>query len=242
MYLIDANENTVASYEYDPYGNIVSATGTMAQINPLRYRGYYYDAELEMYYLQSRYYDPQVGRFVNADVISVLGVSGTVIGYNLFTYCESAPINRIDEHGFFSATVTRTGNNKYRFNAYFTDSDIRNIKAGILTAGAIAAMSLGIVGAAGGIPSMGISAVAAGIAAAIVSGITTMAGIVIDYYDYGKGATFSFAFGISSYNYYTPRYGWYRAFWGYKWGIVGLTRKTAYVFYLRSLPNLVWNK
>jgi RHS repeat-associated protein len=68
MYLIDANENTVASYEYDPYGNIVSATGTMAEINPLRYRGYYYDAELEMYYLQSRYHDHQIGRFIKTNI------------------------------------------------------------------------------------------------------------------------------------------------------------------------------
>ena len=52
MYLLDANENTVASYEYDPYGTIVSAIGTMAEINPLRYRGYYYDAELEFPDLQ----------------------------------------------------------------------------------------------------------------------------------------------------------------------------------------------
>jgi RHS repeat-associated protein len=68
MYLVDANENTVASYEYDPYGNIVSATGTMAEINPLRYRGYYYDAELEMYYLQSRYHDHQIGRFIKTNI------------------------------------------------------------------------------------------------------------------------------------------------------------------------------
>ena len=52
MYLIDANENTVAAYEYDPYGNIVSATGAMAEITPLRYRGYYYDPELEFPDLQ----------------------------------------------------------------------------------------------------------------------------------------------------------------------------------------------
>ena len=99
MYLIDANENTVASYEYDPYGNIVSATGTMAEINPMRYRGYYYDAELEMYYLQSRYYDPQICRFINADDISALGGSGTFSGYNLFAYCLNNPINMVDMDG-----------------------------------------------------------------------------------------------------------------------------------------------
>ena len=97
MYLVDANENTVASYEYDPYGNIVSATGTMAQINPLRYRGYYYDAELEMYYLQSRYYDPQICRFINADVLASTGQG--VIGCNMFAYCVNNPIYLNDPHG-----------------------------------------------------------------------------------------------------------------------------------------------
>lgn len=106
MYLVDAQGNTVASYDYDPYGNIISATGTMAEINPLRYRGYYYDTELEMYYLQSRYYDPQIGRFINADDVSMLGVSGTVIGYNLFGYCENNPVNMIDLFGFASYKIS----------------------------------------------------------------------------------------------------------------------------------------
>lgn len=101
MYLVDAQGNTVASYDYDPYGNIISATGSMAEINPLRYRGYYYDAELEMYYLQSRYYDPQIGRFINADESDYLGVSGTVLSYNLFSYCEGNPISHSDATGNF---------------------------------------------------------------------------------------------------------------------------------------------
>ena len=102
MYLIDANENTVASYEYDPYGNMVSATGTMAEINPLRYRGYYYDAELGMYYLQSRYYDPQICKFINADDFSMAGVTGTTLAYNLFAYCENNPVFNVDYWGYFS--------------------------------------------------------------------------------------------------------------------------------------------
>ena len=55
----------VASYEYDAWGNVTYSTGTMANINPLKYRGYYHDAESGFYYLQSRYYDPAIGRFVN---------------------------------------------------------------------------------------------------------------------------------------------------------------------------------
>ena len=100
IYLVDEDGETVASYEYDPYGNILSATGEMAEINPLRYRGYYYDTELGMYYLQNRYYDPMVGRFINADDVALLGLSGTELGYNLFAYCENNPINNSDSTGY----------------------------------------------------------------------------------------------------------------------------------------------
>lgn len=102
MYLVDGTGATVASYEYDPYGNILSAIGPMAEINSLRYRGYYYDAELEMYYLQSRYYDPLVGRFINADDVSLLGLKNTIQSFDLFTYCENNPILSVDYTGYLS--------------------------------------------------------------------------------------------------------------------------------------------
>ena len=105
MYLIDANENTVASYEYDPYGNIVSASGTMAEVNPLRYRGYYYDTDLDMYYLQSRYYDASICRFVNADDVSMIGVDSTALSYNLFAYCNNSPVNNIDYFGYAKINI-----------------------------------------------------------------------------------------------------------------------------------------
>ena len=105
MYLVDGTGATVASYEYDPYGNILSATGPMAEINPLRYRGYYYDAELEMYYLQSRYYDPMVGRFINADDIGYLGADESILSYNLYAYCKNNPINYVDSAGEWLARL-----------------------------------------------------------------------------------------------------------------------------------------
>ena len=73
--LLDASGSTVASYTYDPNGKVLSAEGTMAETNPLRYRGYYYDTESGLYYLQSRYYDPATCRFVNADNVAVIAVS-----------------------------------------------------------------------------------------------------------------------------------------------------------------------
>ena len=97
MYLVDANGNEVAAYDYDPYGKIISATGELAGINPLRYRGYYYDSETGFYYLQSRYYDPEICRFINADSYASTGQS--LLGYNMLAYCGNAPINKIDPDG-----------------------------------------------------------------------------------------------------------------------------------------------
>ena len=99
--LLDASGSTVASYAYDPYGKILSAEGTMAETNPLRYRGYYYDTESGLYYLQSRYYDPATCRFVNADYASIVGVSLGKANWdkNLFAYCDNDPVNRKDDEG-----------------------------------------------------------------------------------------------------------------------------------------------
>ena len=95
--LLDASGSTVASYTYDPYGKILSAEGIMAETNPLRYRGYYYDTESGLYYLQSRYYDPAVCRFVNADGYASTGQG--VLGYNMFAYCNNSPIIASDPDG-----------------------------------------------------------------------------------------------------------------------------------------------
>ena len=99
--LLDASGSTVASYTYDPYGKILSAEGTMVETNPLRYRGYYYDTESGLYYLQSRYYDPAVCRFVNTDNAAVISVSPEKANWdkNLFAYCDNDPVNRKDDGG-----------------------------------------------------------------------------------------------------------------------------------------------
>ena len=80
--LVDGGGTSVASYAYDAWGNILSSSGSKAEINPLRYRGYYYDTETGFYYLQSRYYDPVTHRFINADSYSSTGQG--IIGYNMF--------------------------------------------------------------------------------------------------------------------------------------------------------------
>lgn len=88
------------SYEYDAWGNCdvedTSTTG-IGTLNPIRYRGYYFDVETGLYYLQSRYYNPQIGRFLNADSISDTGAG--VLGYNTFVYCANTPVNASDPSG-----------------------------------------------------------------------------------------------------------------------------------------------
>ena len=91
----------VASYEYDAWGNCTitqDATGIGA-INPIRYRGYYFDSEIGMYYLQSRYYDPNTGRFINSDAITDPGAG--VLSNNTFIYCANNPVGFSDSNGYF---------------------------------------------------------------------------------------------------------------------------------------------
>ena len=97
----------VASYTYDPYGKPTISSDTtnttLAEINPLRYRGYYYDTETGLYYLQSRYYDPTTCRFINADSYASTGQG--IIGYNMFAYCRNNPVSRKDASGTEDVSV-----------------------------------------------------------------------------------------------------------------------------------------
>ena len=82
----------------NPSGMSQTSASFIGNINPIRYRGYYYDTDLGLYYLQSRYYDPETGRFLNADdQLEKLG--GEIWGYNLYNYCFNDPVNLSDESG-----------------------------------------------------------------------------------------------------------------------------------------------
>jgi len=102
----------IISYTYDAWGNCattyhsISGNNYYAIYNPFRYRGYYYDTELGFYYLNSRYYDPSVGRFITADKFSTIKASSTELtNKNLYAYCDNNPVSRNDDGGTFWDTV-----------------------------------------------------------------------------------------------------------------------------------------
>ena len=99
-HIVDEDGNEVASYKYDAWGNHLEVTGgDIAEINPYRYRGYRYDSETGLYYLQSRYYNPEWGRFISAD--GYVSTGQGILGNNMFAYCGNNPVNRVDLNGHF---------------------------------------------------------------------------------------------------------------------------------------------
>ena len=104
--IVDKDAQTVAKYSYDAWGVCTisqdSSDCGIATVNPFRYRGYYYDSEIGMYYLQTRYYNPTVGRFINADEAEILYACINVTDENLFSYCGNNPILGVDYEGHFS--------------------------------------------------------------------------------------------------------------------------------------------
>lgn len=125
----------VATYKYDAWGNctVTNANNvTIGTENPFRYRGYYYDTESGLYYLNSRYYSPELGRFINAD--SLIDNTGTIT-QNLFSYCGNNPVNYIDPDGHLPKWVS---------GLLDIASGITQIIAGISLATATAATGVGI--------------------------------------------------------------------------------------------------
>ncbi len=165
------------TYTYDAWGNVTttyfnSGASSTARFNPFRYRGYYYDTELEMYYLQSRYYDPSIGRFINAD--NQLSTGSDMTGMNLFAYCLNNPVNMTDTTGempFFLVTAAI------------------GAVAGAIIGGVVAAKNggnvwagIGIGAAAGGLAGAGLGAAAAvmlaGSATASTAAVVSGAGML----------------------------------------------------------------
>ncbi|MEQ2440564.1 RHS repeat-associated core domain-containing protein [Solibaculum intestinale] len=105
--ILDSNGSQVVNYVYDAWGKVELVSGTMSStlghLNPFRYRGYYYDEESSLYYLNSRYYDPETCRFINAD--GYVDTAQGIHSQNMFAYCANNPINRSDLNGQFWGLV-----------------------------------------------------------------------------------------------------------------------------------------
>ncbi len=115
--LIDRKSNVVAKYSYDAWGNckVLDSSGkeitdpeNIGNINPFRYRGYYYDVETGLYFLSSRYYNPLWGRFISPDSIDYLDPE-SVNGFNLYAYCGNDPVNCVDPSGHAWETIFDIG-------------------------------------------------------------------------------------------------------------------------------------
>ena len=111
--LLNSSGAIAAKYTYDPWGKVTvqnpngtanTSSSFIGNINPLRYRGYYYDTETGFYYLQTRYYDPAIGRFINADTYTTTDETG-LLSTNMFAYCENNPGMGTDPTGEFLDTV-----------------------------------------------------------------------------------------------------------------------------------------
>ena len=172
--IADKNGDIVVNYYYDAWGNVTQIIGNtaLAQTNPLRYRSYYYDSETGYYHLKSRYYSPEVGRFLNADgYLAELG--GNINGYNLFAYCFNNPVNLSDTTGHWPSWSQAFA------VVAVTALAVAAVAMVIATAG-VAAPALAVAG--GGIISAGAAATAASVASAalLTSGIAATAAIVTD--------------------------------------------------------------
>ena len=101
--IYDSNYNLVVTYKYDAWGRVISVTDTtinnIGTVNPFRYRSYYYDEETKLYYLNSRYYNPEWCRFINAD--GIIGANQDIFSLNLYAYISNSPVNGLDNSGSF---------------------------------------------------------------------------------------------------------------------------------------------
>lgn len=174
--IFNANGYLVARYVYDAWGNhtVYDSNGNIntdknfiGNINPFRYRGYYYDADTKLYYLKTRYYNPEVGRFISADSIEYLDPE-TINGLNLYAYCNNNPVSNVDPNG-----------NKWWHWVLGGLLAVVSIVVAVATVGATAAIAATVMGALVGALYGGASAYTSGqnvILWAITGGI---AGIIM---------------------------------------------------------------
>ena len=215
----------VASYIYDAYGNHKvldknkeenKAKDFIGNMNPIRYKGYYYDIETQLFYCNSRYYNPEWGRWISPDSIEYLDPE-SINGLNLYCYCMNDPINKYDPSGYFaiSAFLISVGIGVlFSVGAAYGSDVIDNMKDGFDWSDfntfednwekyVIAGLKGAITGAAFGVGAgLGISAFKAGVRIAAKTAITAFVSTTVGSFVAGMGiyALETKGFGLSEYN------------------------------------------
>ena len=163
-----------AEYIYDAWGicTVTVDVDGIGTLNSIRYRGYYYDSEIGLYYLQSRYYNPEWGRFISADNYPSTGQGLT--GNNMFAYCGNNPVSRADNSGEFWVTAVLVSALVAGTISAVTDAVIQAATTGEVDAGQvlIAGVSGAISGACALIPGGAFvtTAISVGVNAALTAG------------------------------------------------------------------------
>ena len=190
--IYNASGTKLVSYIYDAWGNCAKTTyynggsSTGAQYNPFRYRGYYFDTGLELYYLNNRYYDSRTGRFINPDDYTVIGATPmSLTDKNLYAYCDNNPVTREDGDGDFWGTIFGAvmGAISGGINAY-QEGD--NVLAGIgigLSTGALSGLFVDLSVATGGVAGL----IIAGAGGAISSFLDDAANNIVNDKEWNGG-------------------------------------------------------
>ncbi len=188
--ITDMDGDVIARYSYDAWGVCTitqdSSTVGIASINPYRYRGYYFDGEIGLYYLQSRYYNPTIGRFINVDGLIVWGmIDPTLTSCNLFSYTHNDPINHTDYWGYMEFS----SNDNYfvfAFNDWETVLFIIALDLGIAAVGFSVAVLSAVAAPATGGTSLAATKLIAEITGAIMA-LVSITLVLINHLGGNKG-------------------------------------------------------
>ena len=173
-------------------GNDISDANHIGILNPFRYRGYFYDEETGLYYLKTRYYDPETGRFITIDGIEYLDPE-TINGLNLYAYCGNNPVMNVDPTGTFFLTALLIGliagaiiggtvNGVIAYNNGVRGWDlVGQIALGAVVGGLIGAAAGAVIGVGGAMMGMGANLLGMGLSGgglALANGMVLGAGAV----------------------------------------------------------------
>ena len=199
--LMDESGVRVVEYIYDAWGKLISPTGTLATTlgadNPFRYRGYYYDTETGLYYLTTRYYDPEVCRFISADVYMSTGQG--VLGGNMWAYCNNNPIIYEDTVGTFLNAILGgiIGGIVGGITAAVNGDDVLSGACIGAATGALGGLMVDIAVATGGVGAVAIAAIGGALASGGNYALTELAnGRDIDCGELAREATIGAAFNV----------------------------------------------